>query len=73
MIRVLAVGVVIAVAFGGCVGHDNPVGITQPPRDQDDGDVRELTPPVHPPLPRPLFSDLMTSFYGGVSATTSGG
>ena len=54
MIRVLAVSLVIAV--GGCVGHDDPVGIAQPPRDQDDGDVRELSPTEFPPppvLPRP--------------------
>ena len=54
MIRLLAVSLVIAV--GGCVGHDDPVGIDQPPRDQDDGDVRELSPTEFPPppvLPRP--------------------
>ena len=71
MIRALAVSVVIAVALGGCIGHDDPVGIARPPRDQDDGDVRELSPPVRPPLPRPVLSDRNTSLDGGVSAMAS--
>jgi len=70
MIRVLAVGVVITVTFGGCVGHDDPVGI-QPRRHEDDGDVRELSPPVRPPLPGPVFSDLKTSLDRGGLVTTS--
>lgn len=48
MIRVVAVGVLFALS--GCVGHDDPVGIAKPPV-QDDEEVRELSPPVLPPLP----------------------
>ena len=49
MSRAVVIGVLLA--LGGCVGHQDPVGVINPPAVEDDGDVRELSPPGRPPLP----------------------